>query len=342
MLVRLDRELVDDQRAVGPARPRRCTIPGGGGCRPQDQRRLLDRRPEPAGQGAQTAACSPGFTINHIVDVNFSGFEELVNAIGCVYTDVDHRYYNNTAVHRLLEHRHPARLPEAVRHRRARLRALPPHRHRPRAQRAPAGLPALGQGAVRRRTAGRQPRQAAEDLRPAHADRRTTCTRVDGLFNLFNLVAFSAGPHDQADPVPGDLPAVRVRRDTTTPRAAADRGDAVLRDRDRKPPKRAAYSAFMRPPSAARTPRRARQAAPSATVGAVAGDADLTGDVGDGQAQAAELDLPVAAGLLPAADRGGVQYCTDEHLQRAARSPTRTRAPTGSATATATATPPTG
>jgi LCP family protein required for cell wall assembly len=38
----------------------------------------------------------PGLQINHIVDVNFGGFEALVNAIGCVYTDVDHRYYNNT------------------------------------------------------------------------------------------------------------------------------------------------------------------------------------------------------------------------------------------------------
>jgi LCP family protein required for cell wall assembly len=38
-----------------------------------------------------------GLQINHIIDVNFGGFEALVNAIGCVYTDVDHRYYNNTA-----------------------------------------------------------------------------------------------------------------------------------------------------------------------------------------------------------------------------------------------------
>jgi anionic cell wall polymer biosynthesis LytR-Cps2A-Psr (LCP) family protein len=39
----------------------------------------------------------PELQVNHIVDVNFAGFEDLVNAIGCVYTDVDHRYYNNTA-----------------------------------------------------------------------------------------------------------------------------------------------------------------------------------------------------------------------------------------------------
>jgi LCP family protein required for cell wall assembly len=38
----------------------------------------------------------PDLKINHLVDVNFSGFAKLVNAIGCVYSDVDHRYYNNT------------------------------------------------------------------------------------------------------------------------------------------------------------------------------------------------------------------------------------------------------
>ncbi len=39
----------------------------------------------------------PGLRVNHIVDVNFGGFAKLVNAIGCVYSDIDHRYYNNTA-----------------------------------------------------------------------------------------------------------------------------------------------------------------------------------------------------------------------------------------------------
>ena len=38
----------------------------------------------------------PNLHVSHIVDVNFGGFQALVNAIGCVYADVDHRYYNNT------------------------------------------------------------------------------------------------------------------------------------------------------------------------------------------------------------------------------------------------------
>jgi len=36
----------------------------------------------------------PKFQPDHIVDVNFQGFSDLVDAIGCVYSDVDHRYYN--------------------------------------------------------------------------------------------------------------------------------------------------------------------------------------------------------------------------------------------------------
>jgi polyisoprenyl-teichoic acid--peptidoglycan teichoic acid transferase len=39
----------------------------------------------------------PGIKVNHIVVFSFLGFAKLVDAIGCVYTDVDHRYYNNTA-----------------------------------------------------------------------------------------------------------------------------------------------------------------------------------------------------------------------------------------------------
>ena len=36
----------------------------------------------------------PQLKVNHIIDINFAGFRDLVNAIGCVYTDVDRRYFN--------------------------------------------------------------------------------------------------------------------------------------------------------------------------------------------------------------------------------------------------------
>jgi LCP family protein required for cell wall assembly len=35
--------------------------------------------------------------INHVVNVNFGGFEQAVNRLGCVYADVDRRYFNDNA-----------------------------------------------------------------------------------------------------------------------------------------------------------------------------------------------------------------------------------------------------
>src|SRR5829696_7185326 len=38
-----------------------------------------------------------GLPINHVVNVTFEGFWRAVNAIGCVYTDVDRDYFNDSA-----------------------------------------------------------------------------------------------------------------------------------------------------------------------------------------------------------------------------------------------------
>jgi LCP family protein required for cell wall assembly len=35
-----------------------------------------------------------GININHVLDVNFAGFRRVVDAVGCVYADVDRHYYN--------------------------------------------------------------------------------------------------------------------------------------------------------------------------------------------------------------------------------------------------------
>jgi polyisoprenyl-teichoic acid--peptidoglycan teichoic acid transferase len=34
------------------------------------------------------------FTINHVININFRGFRKAVDYVGCVYADIDHRYYN--------------------------------------------------------------------------------------------------------------------------------------------------------------------------------------------------------------------------------------------------------
>ena len=38
-----------------------------------------------------------GLAINHYVDVSFHGFSEGVNALGCVYVDIDRRYFNDNS-----------------------------------------------------------------------------------------------------------------------------------------------------------------------------------------------------------------------------------------------------
>ncbi len=36
-----------------------------------------------------------GIDINHVINVNFRGFQRAVNRLGCVYADIDRRYFNN-------------------------------------------------------------------------------------------------------------------------------------------------------------------------------------------------------------------------------------------------------
>jgi len=38
-----------------------------------------------------------GLDINHVVNVNFHGFRDVVNAVNCVYVDVDRKYYHSNA-----------------------------------------------------------------------------------------------------------------------------------------------------------------------------------------------------------------------------------------------------
>jgi LCP family protein required for cell wall assembly len=38
-----------------------------------------------------------GIPINHIVNVNFGGFHKAVDYIGCVWTDIDRRYFNDNS-----------------------------------------------------------------------------------------------------------------------------------------------------------------------------------------------------------------------------------------------------
>jgi len=44
-----------------------------------------------------TVKALTGLPVNHVINVSFRGFWRAVNAVGCVYTDIDHDYYNASA-----------------------------------------------------------------------------------------------------------------------------------------------------------------------------------------------------------------------------------------------------
>jgi polyisoprenyl-teichoic acid--peptidoglycan teichoic acid transferase len=44
----------------------------------------------------ETVKAVTGLRVNHVVNVHFAGFWRAVNAVGCVYADIDRRYYNDS------------------------------------------------------------------------------------------------------------------------------------------------------------------------------------------------------------------------------------------------------
>jgi len=44
----------------------------------------------------QTVKRLTGLSINHVINVDFQGFKQALNAIGCVYVDIDRRYFNDS------------------------------------------------------------------------------------------------------------------------------------------------------------------------------------------------------------------------------------------------------
>nr|MBA2439042.1 LCP family protein [Thermoleophilaceae bacterium] len=44
----------------------------------------------------QTVKLLTGLQVNHVINVDFQGFKKAVNAIGCVYLDIDRRYFNDS------------------------------------------------------------------------------------------------------------------------------------------------------------------------------------------------------------------------------------------------------
>jgi polyisoprenyl-teichoic acid--peptidoglycan teichoic acid transferase len=255
----------------------------------------------------------PHLTVSHIIDVNFGGFEALVNAIGCVYTDVDHRYYNNTAVSDYSS-----------------IDVMPGYQKL-------CGADALSFVRFRHTDSDlvRNARQQdflrwAKDQynegdliadqgkllkifgRHTQTDRDLHTT--DGLINLFNLIAFSAGHQIKQIPFPAIFLPCGGTTGVGTTFGVAPTPCYVTAYQG---PEQAAYRTFMAPtPARAAAPNPGRLGASraaggrGASIGSVPG---LTADLNDGKAQAAGLRhhrLPV---YVPRLILAGSQYCTPDN-----------------------------
>jgi LCP family protein required for cell wall assembly len=244
----------------------------------------------------------PDLHVNHIVDVNFGGFEALVNAIGCVYTDVDHRYYNNTAVTNyssidLQPGYQKLCGPDAlsfVRYRHGDNDIVRNARQQDfirwaKDQYGPSQLVANRNTLLR--------------LFGQHTQTDPDLHTVDGLINLFNLVAFSAGHAIKQIPFPAIiLPCAPV---PATANAALQQTPCYV-TADPGPEQRA-FDQLM-------TPTQPAPSSPSPGRGG-AGPAphppNVTPDAADGRSQASTLGnigMPV---YFPRLIVTGSRYCTN-------------------------------
>ena len=251
----------------------------------------------------------PGIQINHIIDVNFGGFEALVNAIGCVYTDVDHRYYNNTAY---TDYSSIDIEPGYQKLCGSNALAFVRFRHTD----TDIVRNARQQDFLRwaksqfSQTQIIQSEGSLLKIFGRHAQTDHDLHTTDGLINLFDLVAFSAGHTIKQIPFPAVLlpcapvPANANAAVQQTPCfVAADAGA-----------EQAAFHAFMAPTKSPPPSSGASPPAGAAGAGGKHGGAGARGlapDVSDGLAQAKALG-PIGIPIYyPKLIMSGSQYCAN-------------------------------
>ena len=256
----------------------------------------------------------PNVQINHIVDVNFRGFSDLIDAIGCVYTDVDHRYYNNTAVDNYSS-----------------IDILPGYERLCGANQSVSGALAfvrfrhLDSDLVRNARQQDFLRWAKDEYSPStlvsERDKLLTIFgkntqtdadlhTVDGVENLFNLVAFSAGHTIKTIPFPAILQPCGGGAGV-----GGQAGVAVMPCYVTADPGAEAqtFRAFMTPTLP--RPAAAVASGPRPVVHHRGPTPGLTGDLLDGRAQGQALGhvgMPVYA---PSAILAGSEYCTPDNAR---------------------------
>ncbi len=243
----------------------------------------------------------PDLKVNHIVDVNFSGFIALVNQIHCVYSDVDHRYYNNTAYtgyssiniqpgYQLLC---GYRALQFVRFRHTDSDLVRNARQQDfirwaKDQYGVGNLIANRDSLLR--TFGKY----------TQTDRNLRTT--DGLLNLFQLVAFSAGH---------TIKQIKFQASEQLPCGQATTGGGVVPCYLNADPtsEAAEFRAFMRPTTATAVAKSAKKATGTKRSAKIQA-AGLTADISDGKSQAAaigNIGMPV---YFPRLIVAGSEYCS--------------------------------
>jgi LCP family protein required for cell wall assembly len=248
----------------------------------------------------------PGLKVNHIVDINFGGFQDLVNAIGCVYTDVDHRYYNNTA-----QTDYSSIDLQAGYQKLCGADALSFVRFRHtdsdivrNARQQDFIRWAKDQYGVAKLIANRD---TLLKIFGQHTETDRSLHTTDGLINLFNLVAFSAGHTIKQIPFPAVFLPCPVTAAGQTPCYVGAQPGA----------EQSAYRQFMTPTTGASLATVAAKSAKSAKSTKKAGPpppphaAGLVADPTDGKAQALALAKLGMAVYYPRMIDGDSEYCTD-------------------------------
>ncbi len=249
----------------------------------------------------------PHLAVSHILDVNFGGFEALVNSIGCVYTDVDHRYYNDTAVS---DYSSINIMPGYQKLCGANALAFVRFRH-------------TDNDIVRNARQQDFLRWAKDQYSEAdlianeggllkifgqHVQTDRDLHTTDGLINMFNLVAFSAGHQIKQIQFPANI----------LPCGPASAGGAATLQQTpcyvtaNPGPEQAAYQAFMAqtPPQASSTGAGSGTTAPAAPARPVPG---LRADLADARGQAAALHRLGMSVLVPRLILAGSSYCTPDN-----------------------------
>ncbi len=246
----------------------------------------------------------PGLEINHIVDINFGGFESVVDAIGCVYTDVDHRYYNNTA---LTDYSSIDLQPGYQRLCGADALAFVRFRHTDSDIVRNARQQDFLRWAKTQFNVGQLLSQRDRFLKifGKHTQTDPNLHSIDGLINLFNLVAFSAGHSIKQVGFPAEFEPCGGGITTATGTVVGAVPCYVTANRGAE---QAAYRSFMKPTestaSKAKKPRKPRKPVSIA-------DAKVTADAADGQSQAAAVGPHKLAVYYPRLIASNSRYCTN-------------------------------